>query len=278
MPTVHELIYEKPYWMFDYETGENEMNATTATAPIQARVAYISEPKPSKYGNGHYNAILFQDLATADDDESGKYWKNLPSVDATCYLVGDIVKLTPCLDEKGKVHHDITITQQVNSPGPAPISVKNTVVATTTGDQLEPPTRPGEWSLKQIQAALSRPLPQSLLATKKLKGNDILYIPWYVANRILDKYCPGWNWQIVRMELTAKQLFLVGELSVLTSDGLVVRSASGCEDLDCSSYGYPSSNAESMAFRRCAAKFGLGLYLYDKQPHGAWGVTNQAII
>ena len=95
-------------------------------------------------------------------------------------------------------------------------------------------------------------------------GRDITYIPWYQVNRILDKYCPGWTWQIVRMELTGKQLFMVGELSVLTRDGLVVRSASGCEDLDCSSYGDPSSNAESMAFRRCAAKFGLGLYLYDK--------------
>lgn len=29
-------------------------------------------------------------------------------------------------------------------------------------------------------------------------------------------------------------------------------------------YGDPSSNAESMAFRRAAARFGLGLYLYDK--------------
>lgn len=29
-------------------------------------------------------------------------------------------------------------------------------------------------------------------------------------------------------------------------------------------YGDPSSNAESMAFRRTAARFGLGLYLYEK--------------
>jgi hypothetical protein len=30
-------------------------------------------------------------------------------------------------------------------------------------------------------------------------------------------------------------------------------------------YGDPSSNAESMAFRRAAAKFNLGLYLYEKE-------------
>jgi hypothetical protein len=29
-------------------------------------------------------------------------------------------------------------------------------------------------------------------------------------------------------------------------------------------YGDPSSNAESIVLRRAAAKFGLGLYLYDK--------------
>lgn len=29
-------------------------------------------------------------------------------------------------------------------------------------------------------------------------------------------------------------------------------------------YGDPSSNAESMAFRRAAARFGLGLYFYNK--------------
>jgi hypothetical protein len=29
-------------------------------------------------------------------------------------------------------------------------------------------------------------------------------------------------------------------------------------------YGDPSSNAEAMALKRAAAKFGLGLYLYQK--------------
>jgi len=37
----------------------------------------------------------------------------------------------------------------------------------------------------------------------------------------------------------------------------------GLERLDLSSYGDPQSNAESMAFRRAAARFGLGLHLYE---------------
>ncbi|AFY62796.1 hypothetical protein [Synechococcus sp. PCC 6312] len=243
------------------------MNATVATAPIQARVAYIGEPKPSKYGDSHYVGILFRDLSIADDDNpNGKIWKNISSEDSSLYMVGDICELRPRYDDKNKLHHDIFVIQQVNSPTPAaaPVTVKSAVVSTATDDKLEPPSRPGEWSLKQIQTALSRPLPKSLLATKKLKGNDILYIPWYVANRILDKYCPGWAWEITKLETTAKALFMVGSLSIPCSDGLIVRCASGTESLDCSSYGDPSSNAESMAFRRACAKFGLGLYLYDK--------------
>jgi len=58
-----------------------------------------------------------------------------------------------------------------------------------------------------------------------------------------------------------------------TSEGIVYREATGSEELKTTTrddeikeiaYGDPSSNAESMAFRRSAARFGLGLYLYDK--------------
>ncbi|WLT40311.1 hypothetical protein NON20_24525 (plasmid) [Synechocystis sp. B12] len=39
----------------------------------------------------------------------------------------------------------------------------------------------------------------------------------------------------------------------------MTRQATGTEDIDCNSYGDPSSNAEAMALRRCCAKFGLGV-------------------
>jgi hypothetical protein len=51
-------------------------------------------------------------------------------------------------------------------------------------------------------------------------------------------------------------------------EGWVYREATGTEeepDDDQQMYGDPSSNAESMALRRAAAKFGLGLYLYNKK-------------
>lgn len=126
------------------------------------------------------------------------------------------------------------------------------------------PESPGQWPLDWIQAALSRPLPKELLATRKQGGTNLTYIPWHVANRILDKYCPGWRWEVKTILTTPDRLVLVGRLTIPTRGGDVWREATGTEELDCSSYGDPSSNAESMAFRRCAAKFGLGLYLYQK--------------
>ena len=113
-----------------------------------------------------------------------------------------------------------------------------------------------------------------MLDSKKRGGRTIGYIPWYVANRILDKYAPGWCWEITKLELSADRLFLVGRLTLNTADGIIWREASGTEELKEWSekkqqitelaYGDPSSNSESMAFRRAAARFGLGLYLYDK--------------
>ena len=126
------------------------------------------------------------------------------------------------------------------------------------------PTKPGEWTLATIQEALSRKIPENILKTKSIGGQRIKYIPWYRVNKILDKYAPGWTWQIQSIHTTDTDLFIVGRLTIPTADGNVYREATGTEKLNCSSYGDPSSNAESQAFRRAAARLGLGLYLYEK--------------
>jgi len=139
------------------------------------------------------------------------------------------------------------------------------------------PSAPREWTLAQIQAALSRKLPSNLLKTKKLDGNTISYLPWHTANDILDKYAPGWTWEIVRLETSRDRIFPIGRLTLPTAEGNIYREATGTEMLkqqytDKSTgeirekerpYGDPSSNAESMAFRRAAARFGLGMHLYQ---------------
>jgi hypothetical protein len=126
------------------------------------------------------------------------------------------------------------------------------------------PTKPGEWSLSQIIEALSKPLPRSVLETKKLGGREITYIPCYRAVLLLDKYAPGWQWEIRNIYTTNGDLFLIGRLTIPASDGVFHREATGTNSLADTAYGDASSNAESMAFRRAAAKFGLALYLYDK--------------
>jgi hypothetical protein len=60
------------------------------------------------------------------------------------------------------------------------------------------------------------------------------------------------------------RLILTVRITIQCAEGLVWREATGQEEEETNSYGDPSSNAESMALRRAASKFGLGLSLYDK--------------
>jgi len=137
------------------------------------------------------------------------------------------------------------------------------------------PEKIGAWSLDQIQQRISRKLPPALTEKRKQAGRDIEYISWNTVVKILDKYAKGWTWEIRTIHTTSDRLFLVGRLSIPTAEGVIFREATGTEvlkevdkktgELKEIAFGDSSSNAESMAFRRAAAKFGLGLYLYDKQ-------------
>lgn len=157
------------------------------------------------------------------------------------------------------------------------------------------PTAPGQWPIARIIEALSRPLPASMLKTRKQGGAAIKYISWHQVNRILDKYSPGWTWEITNTIVTADRLIITGRLTIPAADGLIYREATGTELLKEDkavmvanpdnpetkiplrddlgnivteprelAYGDPSSNAESQCLRRAAAKFGLGLHLYDR--------------
>jgi hypothetical protein len=127
------------------------------------------------------------------------------------------------------------------------------------------PTKPGQWTIAQIEAALSRPLPPQLLQQKKKGGATLDFIPWYIANRILGKYAPGWSGRVTHIQAIGNELILTYSLTVPTCDGAITREATGSESLDLKGYGEVAANAESQAFRRCCARFGLGLYLYDRK-------------
>jgi hypothetical protein len=118
-------------------------------------------------------------------------------------------------------------------------------------------------SIKEIVHNLSQPVAKRHLATKKMGGKDAYYIHWFDAIKYLDLYASGWSYEIVRIDAIAGKLIMTVRLSIPCAEGVVYREATGQEDEDKDTYGNASSNAESMALRRAAAKCGLGLYLYS---------------
>lgn len=141
----------------------------------------------------------------------------------------------------------------------------------TVSQEIKSPTPPeqiGEWTLKEIKAALSRKLPDNLLKTLPAGKGNAKYLSWHSVIRILDKYAPGWKWEVRQVYTTADRIFLVGRLTIIAKDGTFFQEATGTELLKNNgkeiAYGDPSSNAESMALRRAATRYGLALYLYDQ--------------
>lgn len=122
-------------------------------------------------------------------------------------------------------------------------------------------------SIVAIIADLSKPIEKRLLSQKPADrtGNVMLtFIPWYRAVQYLDFYAPGWT-SYVRYEGNpgGNVVVVVGvTIPCLEKPEGVTREATGQEKEKVSGFGDSTSNAESMAFRRAAAKFGLGLYLY----------------
>jgi hypothetical protein len=147
-----------------------------------------------------------------------------------------------------------------------------------TATELEP-EHTGLRSIRDIVRDLKRPLPPEHLATKPAgSGSEKLtYIPWYVASAYLDKFAPGWSYeirsnQVFDFEITKKgskvrdtRQVITVRISVPAKEGVIFREATGQCEVALSGYGDPTSNAEGMALRRAAAKFGLGLWLYKKK-------------
>ncbi|MGI8641095.1 MAG: Rad52/Rad22 family DNA repair protein [Pyrinomonadaceae bacterium] len=119
-------------------------------------------------------------------------------------------------------------------------------------------------SIREIVRDLSKPVAKRHLRTRKQGGKEIKYIAWHDAIKYLDHYAAGWNYEIRSIDSIGGKLILTVRLSIPCLEGIVYREATGQEDEELDSYGNSSSNAESMALRRSAAKFGLGLYLYDQ--------------
>ena len=118
--------------------------------------------------------------------------------------------------------------------------------------------------IQEIVADLSKDVPAKMLAEKTLKSNKITYLPWYRAARMLDYYAPGWQHEIRDIKQIGSQVVVVVRLLIPAAEGWFYREATGIEEEDVKTFGDTTSNAEGMALRRAAAKFGLARGLYEK--------------
>lgn len=131
-------------------------------------------------------------------------------------------------------------------------------------------------SFQEIRQILSEKISSNLIDKKPLyqrdkatgkpkKCGDADYISWPNVIRLLDRATDGfYSWEI-RSHYLGDRVVIEGRLSIQSSDGIFVREASGYEFLECGSFGDATSNAEAMALRRAAAKFGLALYLWKEE-------------
>ena len=149
---------------------------------------------------------------------------------------------------------------------PAPMMPVSDVSTTGSIQQLQAGIQSTDLTLSTILDNLRRPIPTRFLQTKTIKGTRLTFCPWYRVNKILDFYTAGrWHYEVREKMITMNYIMVTVRITIEASDVTIYREGTGIEVLDTSSYGDPQSNAESMAFRRAAARFGLGLHLYDKE-------------
>lgn len=122
--------------------------------------------------------------------------------------------------------------------------------------------------IAEILEDFTKPIPDRLIKKKPtyIKGREgkaVNYVPWFTLIKLLELYAPGFDWEI-RAQHFGDRTIVEGRLTLKADEGDFIREATGQEDSDCNGYGDPTSNAEAMALRRCCAKFGLGLHLWEK--------------
>ena len=143
------------------------------------------------------------------------------------------------------------------------MTAQTTTEVETTENQLVE-TKNELRSIREIVKDLSKPIAQKHLRKRKQGGKEIVYLAWHDAVKYLDHFAPGWCYEIRSINSIGGKLIMTVRLSIPSLEGITYREATGQEDEDKDNYGDSSSNSESMALRRAAAKFGLGLALYDQ--------------
>jgi len=132
----------------------------------------------------------------------------------------------------------------------------------------------GKRALQAILADLSDPIQDRHLQDKRKGGQTLTFCPWYLTKKYLDHHTNGfWSKSVEGMMTEGNRIFVRVCVTIHAAEGEFTRCATGTEQLMKYDekkdewkevpYGDPSSNAESMAFRRACANFGLGAHLYE---------------
>ena len=141
-------------------------------------------------------------------------------------------------------------------------------------------------SINAIVADLSKPVPPQcwaqIPATSKRPAQD--YLAWHTVAAILDTYAPGWEGEITRIDKLSDAPFgdkadhspprvsVTYRLTIHAAEGAFHQEDAGEEDEDKEDYGGTMASALQTAFKRSAARFGVGrVQGYDKQQKtAAW--------
>lgn len=135
-----------------------------------------------------------------------------------------------------------------------------TQAVTPTQSQANTP-RAFRRPLEAILEDLRRPIPERFIKTKSKKGVALRFVSWYDIVRILEARAPGFEYDCSPYFGDGKTV-VKATITIHGEDGSLSRSALGIADSDIENWGDATSNASSMALRRAAAEFGLGLHLY----------------
>lgn len=130
-----------------------------------------------------------------------------------------------------------------------------------------PAIRLGLRPISVIIADLSRPLPKECIGTLPKGGSTISFLPWHTVAAVLDTYAPGWDGEVARVDTIGERVSVTYRIRIPCAEGWAVREDSGMEDAQEDEYGDAMTNATATAFKRAAAKFGVGRSLYDTKSH-----------
>lgn len=112
-------------------------------------------------------------------------------------------------------------------------------------------------------------LPFNQTFKRQIRGGRILdYITGEQAlSRIQEAY-GDWDWSVGKPLIEGKDVLISGTLTVKVGNAYVSRDGVGGATNNSGDLGNTYKAAETAAFKRAAAKFGVGLYLYEKSDEG----------